>query len=48
MTQAKNPVRQEKKKFCREYNITGKKYQRLMKKNRKINRVYNTAFDTIL
>lgn len=43
MTQAKNPVRQEKKKFCLEHNITSKKYQRIMKKNRKINRVYNTT-----
>ena len=30
-----NPVRQEKKHFCREHKITGKRYKRLLKIERR-------------
>jgi len=30
-----NPVRQEKKQFCREHKISGKRYKRLLKIERR-------------
>ena len=30
-----NPVRQEKKQFCREHKISGKRYKRLLKIQRR-------------
>ena len=33
--QAHNPVRQEKKRFCREHKISGKRYKRLLKTERR-------------